>query len=304
MTYRIYPNFICMIGLQFHVFMHKLLLAKYIFLSPKLISIFSKKITFVFVVFCILFISLYSFQYSAATDVDTRTNCNNCLAPTMRGLGFLQIDDGLTIDGKVFKITSKSNPITTTTVETGTNLQIKLKMYEDNGASNIQDVQLYMNLPGTAISVEDSDTYILYEKGNPVKVIDPNGLFSSVKQATSLNGNYLVLTYNITFAKPMKKSDIIVKTWDFERNPEVNKVLEALEVVQAGSMPLPSSPEIKPMREKEIPTPLAQAKTGLESEKIECKKGLEKILKPGSKLPVCVKPATLKILLQRSWTLN
>ena len=301
MTYRIYSQFLCMIGLQFHVIIDKIFFAKGIDFSSKSTSIFSKKGTFVFIFFFVLFISLYSFQYAAATDIDTRTNCDNCLAPTMRGLGFLQIDDGLTIDGKVFKIISKSNPISTTTVETGTNLQIKLKMYEDMGASNVQNVQLYMNLLGTASLVESSDTYIMYEKGKSVNVIDPDGIFSDVKQTTLLNGNYLVLTYNITFAKPMKKSDIIIKAWDFERNPEVNKVLDALEVVAAGTLPTPPPPQVEPMKEKEIASPVAQLKSGVEPQNVECKVGLQKAMKPGSEIPVCVKPATLKILLQRGW---
>ena len=117
----------------------------------------------------------------------------------------------------------------------------------------------------------------------------------------------------------MKKSDIIIKAWDFERNPEVNKVLDALEVLAPTPMEKKMTEVMKgnmteamkgnmsganKMKEKEIPTPLAQLKSGLEPEKIECNKGLEKILKPGSKLPACVKPDTLKILLNRGWTLN
>ncbi|MBI3842975.1 MAG: hypothetical protein HY295_07555 [Thaumarchaeota archaeon] len=256
----------------------------------------------------ILLLSAFMFQY---TYGEGKTGCSNCVAPSIRGDTFLGLDNGFTIQGHGYKITSKTNPISTEPVEVGKNVQIKLFVYEDLKPSNIVHVGLYMNLHGIQ-EVDSSDTYIVYERNVAVKVVDPHGFFANVTVTPEIkkvnnptlsvqNRDALELTYDITFAKPMQKSNIMVTLWDFQLNVETDRMSDALEVVAAGTLPPLPQPMVEPMKEKEIASPVAQLKSGVEPQNVECKVGLQKAMKPSSDIPVCVKPATLKILLQRGW---
>ena len=265
--------------------------------NPKFIPIFATA--------SVLLLSSFLIQYSSG---EGRTGCDNCVRPTIRGDTFLTLDNGFTIQGHGYKITSKTNQISTETVEVGKNVQIKLFIYEDLKPSNIVNVGLYMNLPGTQ-EASVSDTYVVYERNKPIKVVDPNSFFANVTVTQEIkkvnnptnspqNRDALQLTYDITFAKPMKKSSIIVTMWDFQLNVETDRMSDALEVVEVAP---PPAQQVEPMKEKEIPSPAAQLKSGVEPQNVQCKVGLQKAMKPGSNIPVCVKPATLKSLIQRGW---
>lgn len=270
------------------------------------LSNFSRKAIAIFAISSVLLVSSFMFQYSAG---EGKTGCTNCVAPTIRDATFLALDNGFTIQGHDYKINSKTNPISTETVEVGKNVQIKLFIYEDLKPSNIVHVGLYMNLRG-AQEASVSDTYIIYERNSPIKVVDPNGFFANVTVTSEIkkvnnpttspqNRDALALTYDITFANPMKKSNIMVTLWDFQLNVETDRMSDALEAVEAGTLPLP--PQVEPMKEKEIASPIAQLKSGVQPDNVECKVGLQKAMKPSSNIPVCVKPDTLKSLLQRGW---
>jgi len=256
----------------------------------------------------VILLSAFMFQY---TYEEGKTGCDNCVAPTIRGDTFLQFDNGFTIQGHGYKINPKTNPVSTETVEVGNKVQIKLFIYEDLKPSNIVHAGLYMNLLG-AQEASNSDTYIVYERNVPIKVVDPHGFFANVTVTPEIkkvnnptlstqNRDALALTYDITFAKPMMKSNIMVTLWDFQLNTETDRMSNALEVVAAGTLPPPPQPMVEPMKEKEIASPVSQLKSGVDPQNVECKVGLQKAMKPGSDIPVCVKPATLKILLQRGW---
>ena len=262
----------------------------------------------IFAIASVVLLSSFMVQYSSG---EGKTGCDNCVAPTIRGDTFLQFDNGFTIQGHGYKINPKTNPVSTETVEVGNKVQIKLFIYEDLKPSNIVHVGLYMNLHG-AQEASDSDTYIIYERISPIKVVDPHGFFANVTVTPEIkkvnnptlstqNRDALALTYDITFAKPMMKSNIMVTLWDFQLNSETDRMSDALEVVAAGTLPPPPQPMVEPMKEKEIASPVSQLKSGVDPQNVECKVGLQKAMKPGSDIPVCVKPATLKILLQRGW---
>ena len=268
--------------------------------NPKFIPIFA--------IASVVLLSSFLIQYSSGEGI---TGCANCVAPTIRDATFLTLDNGFIIQGHGYHIKSKTNQISTETVEVGKNVQIKLFIYEDLKPSNIVNVGLNMNVRGPQ-EASVSDTYIVYERNKPIKVVDPNGFFANVKVTPEIkkvnspanspqNRDALQLTYDITFAKPMTKSNIIVTLTDFQLNVETDRMSDALEVVEAGSLPPSPPPQVEPMKEKEIASPVAQLKSGVQPDNVECKVGLQKAMKPGSNIPVCVKPATFKSLLQRGW---
>ena len=141
----------------------------------------------------------------------------------------LPIDYPLTIDDKGFLISSYASTIVTNTVKTGT--PVKLKMLF-NEASTLEHVALYTNIRGTQREISNSDTYIIYDKGKITEIVDPHGYFSDVKLDISKDGTKNVFTYDITFAKPMEKSDIVMRAWDAKKNSADNKIFDAWESLE------------------------------------------------------------------------
>jgi hypothetical protein len=145
------------------------------------------------------------------------------------------IDFPLTIDNDGFVLTGYSNTIQTHTAKTGEPMQLKFKLFDSTG---VEHIALYTNLRGTSSEVSDSDTYIIYEEGKPIEIVDPHGFFSNVNLAVSEEGSKYMAEYNVTFAKPMDTSDIILRTWDEKRNSGDIKIFDAFEVTGA---PLPNN---------------------------------------------------------------
>ena len=53
--------------------------------------------------------------------------------------------------------------------------------------------------------------------------------------------------------------------------------------------------------EKTMPSPLKQFKSGISVENIQCKEGLQLVIKTGNDFPACVKPSTATKLVLRGW---
>jgi len=119
---------------------------------------------------------------------------------------------------------------TTRVAKTGERLSLKFDLYENGGAGNLQHVTLYTNIRGDQ-NVADSDTYILYDKNQSVHVIDPHGFFKNASFDIIEKDTFnLVLMYDITFAKAMEKSHIILRSWDTQKHSSDLVLLDALEV--------------------------------------------------------------------------
>ncbi len=123
-----------------------------------------------------------------------------------------------------------NNP--TTTVEIGKPVRVILLIYDDFGPTYISRVEFYTNIHGDIRDVSHSDTSIIYKKDSPRIVLDPNGFFSDVSFTSSIVNQKLQLTFDITFAKEMEKSDIIVQARDTGNNVGVLTVSDAWQVIQ------------------------------------------------------------------------
>lgn len=136
------------------------------------------------------------------------------------------VDYPLLIDGGGYVLVGLTNTIVTQTEKTGIPADVKLNI----PSSNIQHVALYTNLRGDARDIDKSDTYIIYEKGKPLQIVDPYGYFADVKFNMSTNGINNAIVYTITFAKPMEKSDIDLRVWDDHMHSSDNRILDAWQV--------------------------------------------------------------------------
>jgi len=124
----------------------------------------------------------------------------------------------------------------TKTFKVGEKAVIRFDFTERGGIGKIEHIGLFANIRDGQKKY-DSDTFIIY---NPIKsqqatIHDPNGLFSKAtfdllqKDATNF-----VLKYDLTFAKPMAKSDLILESWNAQKQLSTNKIANAIEVVSSG----------------------------------------------------------------------
>jgi len=86
-----------------------------------------------------------------------------------------------------------------------------LQPIKSNLQKNTIDV---IGLGSTNATRHLSDTYLIYNKDSEIQVTDPNGLFSDVSFSISDDGNIVFITVDLTFAKPMDSSDVIIRMWD------------------------------------------------------------------------------------------
>jgi len=145
-------------------------------------------------------------------------------------------DFPLSINENGFALGSLFNTIETVTVKTKEPVFITSVIYEE---SILQHVSMHMNLRGdTSGNINESDTLILYNKDKPLKLIDPNGYFESVDVVISEDHDALkyFANFEIVFAKPMEKSDIILRVWDNRLNSADTTILDAIEVFDKSEL--------------------------------------------------------------------
>jgi YVTN family beta-propeller protein len=155
--------------------------------------------------------------------------------PSFTGDIFAANEYPLSIDGNNFKLDNHTNTIPTITEETGKPIHLKLLMYESAGPSDIEHVALYTNLQGINPDISNLVNSIIYENGQPLQITDPNKIFKSANVTTSQVDNKLQLSLDITFAKPMPKSDIVIRAWDTKKYSSDIIILNALQVTQQNN---------------------------------------------------------------------
>lgn len=133
----------------------------------------------------------------------------------------------LSINEKSYPLGSNENTIVTNKIEVGESTKFKIVFYEQ---SELEHVSMYMNLRDGKQD-DQSDTYIIFEKRSPMKIVDRNGFFENVSVEILEKGPYeKIAIFDIKFAKPMETSDLIYKTWDLDRRGTAVKVYDALKV--------------------------------------------------------------------------
>jgi len=132
---------------------------------------------------------------------------------------------------------------------------IKFIVYDN---TKIQHFSFYTNLRDANSQIHQSDTQILYNDGQPLQVIDPNGFFSDVSVTINeINENKKEVVFEITFAKPMAKSDIIIRAWDPYFNSRDAFILDAIivasEIAEEPPTPTFEEPVIEELQSQSIP---------------------------------------------------
>ena len=105
---------------------------------------------------------------------------------------------------------------------------------------------MYMKLRDvTSGDLSKSDTQILYNKGKPLTVIDPNGFFEKVSVNIIEDEDTIkkFAEFEITFAKPMEKSDIVLRSWDDKLRSMDTIIYDAIEIIDPASIVETVDPE-------------------------------------------------------------
>ena len=139
----------------------------------------------------------------------------------------------LVINSKGFALAGFENIIETQIVETNELVEIELTIYEN---SEVQHISLFTNLLGGL--PQHSDTEIAYNEGGGISTRDPHELIEDVSFSLTEDSNddfTKIGIFEIIFAKPMVKSDIIVRSWDEKLRSMDVIIRDAIEVIPSKS---------------------------------------------------------------------
>ena len=133
------------------------------------------------------------------------------------------------LDNSNYLIARYANTIQTVTKTVGEPVNLQLASPD----KTISHVALYTNMEGLSKEIGDSDTYIVYDKGSPLQIVDPHGFFSDVKIKTTTENDIEKFSFSITFAKPMPKSNIFIREWDEAKYSSDTKIKDAIQVMES-----------------------------------------------------------------------
>jgi len=124
----------------------------------------------------------------------------------------------------------------TKTFKVGEKAVLRFDFTEGGGIGHIEHIGLYTNVRDGQ-KRQDSDAYIYYDplKSPQLTIHDPNGRFSEANfELLQKDATHFVLKFDLTFAKPMAKSDLILESWNLKKWSSINKISNAIEVLSSG----------------------------------------------------------------------
>ena len=169
------------------------------------------------------------------------------------------LDLPLTIDGNSYALPLRANTIVTNTEQTGNPVKLKMVLHDPY---NVIHLSMFTNLREKARDIGDSDTAIIYDQNKPLLIQDPHGYFSDVKVTESNKNDRYEFDYEITFAKPMDKSDIIFRAWNDRYASTDVDLFDAWKIIQSTQM---SPTQTSPSQASAPQTPLTQTSSNSNS---------------------------------------
>src|SRR3990170_6306695 len=215
---------------------------------------------------------------------------------SVTGAKTLQEDGTIGFGGILSREIQLTNKMPTAIVETGNQIQLRILLYENSGTSALEHIALYTNLYDKD-RIDKSDTYVEYDKGKSIKIVNKNGYLSDADVSFVQRNNNLEAIFSLTFAKPMETSNIIVRAWDTNRNSRDAIFLDAIEVEQGESIQVPSNlPELQPGVQLEsdlvkmdpeplLSIPLLKHWAGFSEESVSDEEFLQNLGLEGTKIP-------------------
>ena len=129
------------------------------------------------------------------------------------GLAINYGEGGIGFNGKSFDITKYGSSIPQQALQVGQSANFTFKIYDERGPKTLSHVGMYMHFKGDT-TVSNSDTYIVWDKHDGIKVTDPEGFFSDTAVSAHYDDNYAYVSMQFTPAKAMADSSILMRMWD------------------------------------------------------------------------------------------
>ena len=167
------------------------------------------------------------------------------------------------LNGNEIDISNFVNIVETTQLKTGDPVNITLLVFDVDG---IDYVGLYTNLRGSERERYQSDTIIEWRNGQGLLILDPNEYFEDANVNISKKGNKMEFSFDITFANPMEKSDLVLYVWDSKRNTVQTTILDAWEIIEENKpkTPFENEPETPTDDESDSTSSLTDVRTTID----------------------------------------
>ena len=235
------------------------------------------------------------------------------ISPSL-SMGFYKKEFPIVIESTTFSKSQFSDSSHTAILEVGKPIKLKILIFEDTGPHNIETVTIATNFQDDSLTGKTNTAKMIFEKLDPpppsdsiylyifggieedqersntysnklgnyfVKISDPVGLFSNVKGTATKINHKMEIIFEITFTKPMEKSDLVITASDVDNNTMICEIIDAWQVV--------NSAENKESNLEE------------NNQKFVCKEGLELLFKTSTKEPICLTPATAEFVVKTGW---
>jgi len=143
-------------------------------------------------------------------------------------------------------------------IKTNESVTFSFTIYENQGKNNLQRATMYFFIGDDAAlqkygnDVSKSDTYILYDTTQSTHVVDPHGYFANADfELVEKDAWNFELKYDITFAKPMETTSLLIRSWDHDRNSSDKIFLNALNVVEPSFLSTPNEISSQPISQSD-----------------------------------------------------
>lgn len=143
-------------------------------------------------------------------------------------------DDGF---GGIISEIDLSSVNQTQVIKTGDDVSLRIDYHEGDGINDIHEVWLYFDYQGghKMIPFNEIPTSIKFQKDDPLNVQDPNDLIQNANFTILEQGpTDFVLRFDLTFDKPMDKSNIALRSVDLTKN-EISVEYQDVIMVQENS---------------------------------------------------------------------
>ena len=144
-------------------------------------------------------------------------------------------------------ITSNSYKGDTNTVKVNEPTSIAIE-FPEHSVDYLDEIGIYLNLRDSKFKIYDSDTYVEYNRFGPLEIKDENKLFSNVDVKISKLDKKVKYEFELSFAKEMDESNLILQYIDRLRNYRIFNFPDAIHVVGdniAENTPFDEEPVVK-----------------------------------------------------------
>ena len=132
--------------------------------------------------------------------------------------------------GQFFELDGYSNEVLPIIAKKGDNVQFQVRLYDKYKGVYIEHIALYFT-DKESDKVEELDTFISYEKGDSLRIGDPQGIFSDVQVAISPEFDAYWAIFDVQFSNHIDTKNILIETWHESKHPSYAKAENAIELL-------------------------------------------------------------------------